>query len=87
MAETFNVWAALARALRSIRRAVVSIPPRTIIHLVGQADRTTAVKQELMREGVPGRYIIVVTTPTTEPLPRAADGPGDPAMRKVEMWF
>jgi hypothetical protein len=54
--------------------------------VVGRADYAEAVKNELVRDGVPARSIVVVAE-TGVPLSSVADGVSDPANRRVEIRY
>ena len=57
-----------------------------VIRLVGRSDRAQAVKDELVRDGIPAGSI-VVDRASTQPLPTAAGGISDPLNRRVEILF
>jgi hypothetical protein len=57
-----------------------------LVRVVGRADYAEAVKNELVRDGVPARSIVVVAE-TGRPLPTFADGVSEPASRRVEIRY
>ena len=57
-----------------------------MIRVVGRADYAQAVKNELVRDGVPARSIVVVPR-IDNPLPTIADGVSEPADRRVEIKY
>ena len=57
-----------------------------LVRVVGRADYANAVKNELVRDGVPARSIVVVPT-TGNPLPAIGDGVSEPANRRVEIRY
>jgi hypothetical protein len=60
--------------------------PAGLIRVVGRADYAEAVKNELVRDGVPASSIVVVAE-TGSPLPTFADGVSEPANRRVEIRY
>jgi hypothetical protein len=69
--------------VRSAARAARSAP---VVELVGRRDHVYAVKNELVREGVPAGSI-VVRPDASRPLPKATDGVSEPLDRRVEIRF
>lgn len=57
-----------------------------LVRVVGRADYANAVKNELVRDGVPARSIVVVPT-SGNPLPTIGDGVSEPANRRVEIRY
>jgi hypothetical protein len=57
-----------------------------LVRVVGRADYANAVKNELVRDGVPARAIVVVPR-TDSPLPTIGDGVSEPANRRVEIKY
>ena len=57
-----------------------------LVRVVGRADYADAVKNELVRDGVPARSIVVVPR-ADRPLPTIADGVSEPANRSVEIKY
>jgi hypothetical protein len=71
----------------TIRRAAADADRSTgLIRVVGRADYADAVKNQLVRDGVPARSIVVVPR-TGSPLPTIADGVSEPANRSVEIKY
>jgi hypothetical protein len=58
----------------------------SLVRVVGRADYADAVKNELVRDGVPARSIVVVPR-TGSPIPTIADGVSEPANRSVEIRY
>ncbi|HEY6717600.1 MAG TPA: hypothetical protein VI232_14775 [Reyranella sp.] len=71
----------------TIRRAAADADKSAgLVRVVGRADYADAVKNQLVRDGVPARSIVVV--PRAEsPLPTIADGVSEPANRSVEIKY
>jgi hypothetical protein len=71
----------------TIRRAAADADNSAgLVRVVGRADYADAVKNQLVRDGVPARSIVVV--PRAEsPLPTIADGVSEPANRSVEIKY
>jgi hypothetical protein len=57
-----------------------------VVRLVGRPDRAQAVKNELVRDGIPAGSIIVDRA-STQPFPTVAGGIADPLNRRVEILF
>ena len=57
-----------------------------LVRVVGRADYASAVKNELVRDGVPARAIVVVPQ-TGSTLPAIGDGVSEPANRRVEIRY
>jgi hypothetical protein len=57
-----------------------------LVRVVGRADYAEAVKNELVRDGVPARAIVVVPR-SGNPLPATGDGLSEPANRRVEIRY
>ena len=71
----------------TIRRAAADADRSAgLVRVVGRADYAGAVKNELVRDGVPARAI-VVTAGTESALPTIADGVSEPASRRVEIRY
>jgi hypothetical protein len=71
----------------TIRHAAVNADKSAgMIRVVGRADYAQAVKNELVRDGVPARSIVVVPR-IDNPLPTIADGVSEPANRHVEIKY
>jgi hypothetical protein len=71
----------------TIRRAAADADKSAgLVRVVGRADYADAVKNQLVRDGVPARSIVVV--PRAESLlPTIADGVSEPANRSVEIKY
>jgi hypothetical protein len=71
----------------TIRRAAADADRSAgLVRVVGRADYAEAVKNDLVRDGVPARSIVVVAE-TGSPLPTFADGVSEPANRRVEIRY
>lgn len=71
----------------TIRRAAADANRSAgLVRVVGRADYADAVKNELVRDGVPTRSIVVIAE-TKSPLPTIADGVSEPANRRVEIRY
>ena len=71
----------------TIRRAAADADKAAgLVRVVGRADYAAAVKNELVRDGVPARSIVVVPR-NGSPLPTIADGISEPANRSVEIKY
>jgi hypothetical protein len=71
----------------TIRRAATDTDRSTgLVRVVGRADYADAVKNKLVRDGVPARSIVVVVG-TQHPLPANSDGVSEPASRRVEIRY
>jgi len=71
----------------TIRRAAADADKAAgLVRVVGRADYAAAVKNELVRDGVPARSIVVVPK-NGNPLPAIGDGISDPANRSVEIKY
>jgi hypothetical protein len=76
-----------AVASETIRRAASDTDKAAgLVRVVGRADYAAAVKNELVRDGVPARSIVVVPK-NGNSLPTIADGVSDPANRSVEIKY
>ena len=76
-----------AIADETIRRAAADADKAAgLVRVVGRADYAAAVKNELVRDGVPARSIVVVPR-NGSPLPTIADGVSEPANRSVEIKY
>ncbi|HEX9522496.1 MAG TPA: hypothetical protein VF949_05995 [Reyranella sp.] len=76
-----------AVASETIRRAASDTDKAAgLVRVVGRADYAAAVKNELVRDGVPARSIVVVPK-NGNPLPTIADGISEPANRSVEIKY
>ena len=71
----------------TIRRAAADAGRSAgLVRVVGRADYAETVKNELVRDGVPARSIVVVPR-TGNALPAIGDDVGDPANRRVEIHY
>ena len=71
----------------TIRRAAADADNSAgLVRVVGRADYADAVKNQLVRDGVPARSIVVVPR-ADSPLPTIADGVSEPANRSVEIKY
>jgi hypothetical protein len=71
----------------TIRRAAADADRSAgLVRVVGRADYADAVKNELVRDGVPARSIVVIAG-AESPLPTIADGVSEPANRRVEIRY
>ena len=71
----------------TIRRAAADADRSAgLVRVVGRADYATAVKNELVRDGVAARSIVVVPK-SGNPLPTIAGDVSDPATRSVEIKY
>ena len=71
----------------TIRRAAADADRSAgLVRVVGRADYAEVVKNELVRDGVLARSIVVVAE-TGRPLPTFADGVSEPANRRVEIRY
>jgi hypothetical protein len=71
----------------TIRRAAADADRSAgLVRVVGRADYAEAVKNELVRDGVPARSIVIVAE-TGRPLPSVADDVSEPANRRVEIRY
>ena len=71
----------------TIRRAAADANRSAgLVRVVGRADYADAVKDKLVRDGVPARSIVVIAR-TESPLPTIADGVSEPANRRVEIRY
>jgi hypothetical protein len=74
-------------ANETIRRAAADADRSAgLVRVVGRADYADAVKNKLVRDGVPARSIVVIAG-TESPLPTIADGVSEPANRRVEIRY
>jgi len=73
-------------ASETVRKAARAAKAAKIVQVTGRADYAEAVKNQLLRDGVPAQAI-VVSAKADNPLPRSADGLRDPMMRRVEISF
>ena len=72
---------------QTIRRAAADADRSAgLVRVVGRTDYAEAVKDELVRDGVPARSIVVVAE-TGRSLPTFADGVSEPANRRVEIRY
>lgn len=72
-------------AIETIRSAADAAKSTPVL-IEGRADRASAVKQELIRQGAPAEAITVRPTPT-RPLAQVGDGIDDPTERRVNIRF
>jgi len=71
----------------TIRRAAADADRSAgLVRVVGRADYAAVVKNELVRDGVPARSIVVVPK-NGNPLPTIAGDVSDPATRRVEIKY
>jgi hypothetical protein len=71
----------------TIRRAAADAGRSAgLVRVVGRADYADTVKNELVRDGVPARSIVVVPGHGNA-LPTIGDDVGDPANRRVEIHY
>ena len=71
----------------TIRRAAADADKAAgLVRVVGRAEYAATVKNELVRDGVPARSIVVVPS-SGNPLPTIADGVSEPANRSVEIKY
>ena len=70
----------------TIRNAADAARTAGTIHLAGRFDHATAVKKELIRNGIPAGSIVVEPR-VNALLPPTGDGIGDPSSRSVEIRF
>jgi hypothetical protein len=73
-------------AIDTVRLAAGAAKSANQVRLVGRPEHTAAVKNELVREGVPAQSIIV-RRGAGNPLPKVADGIDEPVNRRVEISF
>ena len=73
-------------AMSTIRNAVSDARSAHQVTLTGSPENVTAVKNELVRQGVPANTI-VARNDVGAPLPKAGDGLSDPADRRVAISF
>ena len=72
---------------QTIRKAAADADQSAgLVRVVGRADYANTVKNELVRDGVPARAIVVVPR-TDNPLPTIGDGVSEPANRRVEIRY
>jgi hypothetical protein len=57
-----------------------------LVRVVGRADYATAVKNQMVRDGVPARAIVVVPK-AEDSLPSIGDGLATPDTRRVEIKY
>ena len=74
-------------AVNTVRSAAGAAKSAKTVRVVGRVDNAEVVKKELVREGVPAESIVVLRRESSKPLPKAADGLGEPANRRVEILF
>lgn len=74
-----------AMNVRNAAKGVATAEWAYVIRLHGEDERITAVKAELVRQGIPGDAII--GRPTPRGLEGTGDGLIDPASRRVEIRF
>ena len=72
-------------AIATIRSAVNDARGSRVT-LTGSPQNVAAVKNELLRQGVPANAI-VARNDTSSPLPKAGDGLSDPSERRVSITF
>ena len=73
-------------AIATIRSAMNDARSARQVTLTGSPENVAAVKNELMRQGVPANAI-VARNDTSSPLPKAGDGLSDPSERRVAFTF
>jgi hypothetical protein len=71
-------------ALDTVRSASISASSGITVRLIGRPDYAQAVKQQMVKDGVPEASIVVIPE-NRHPLPAAGDGLADTANRKVEI--
>jgi OOP family OmpA-OmpF porin len=74
-------------AVNTVRTAAGAAKSATSVRVVGRADNAEAVKDQLVRDGVPAQSIVVLRREASKPLPKPADGIADPSNRRVEISF
>ena len=73
-------------ALATIRSAVNEAHNARQVTLTGTPENVAAVRNELVRQGVPASAI-VARNDASSPLPKAGDGLSDPSERRVAITF
>jgi hypothetical protein len=73
-------------AISTIRSAVSEARSAHHVTLTGSPENVAAVKNELVRQGVPANAIVARNDVGT-PLPKVGDGLSDPADRRVAISF
>jgi uncharacterized SAM-binding protein YcdF (DUF218 family) len=74
-------------ANETIRRAAAGADKSAgLVRVVGRADYAATVKNELVRDGVPARSIVMVPK-AEDSLPTIADGVSSPDKRRVEIKY
>ena len=73
-------------AMAAIRTAVNDARSARQVTLTGSPESVAAVKNELVRQGVPASAI-VARNDASSPLPKAGDGLSDPSDRRVSITF
>ena len=73
-------------ATKTIHMAARAAKSAGAVHITGRADRAEAVKNQLVREGIPAESIVVAHE-AASPLPKPNDGLKDPLNRRVEISF
>ena len=73
-------------AVKTVHIAAGAAKSANTVRVVGRADNAEVVKKELVREGVPAQSIVVLRR-EDKPLPKAADGLGEPSNRRVQILF
>ncbi len=74
-------------AADTVRIAARAAKSAKVVRLVGRPDQAQAVKNELIRDGIPAGSIVVVDRASYKPFPAAAGGVAEPANRRVEILF
>ena len=74
-------------AADTVRIAARAARSAKVIRLVGRPDQAQAVKNELIRDGIPAGSIVVVDRASNKPFPTVASGIADPVNRRVEILF
>ncbi len=73
-------------AADTVRIAAGAAKSASVIRLVGHPDHVQAVKNELIRDGIPAGSIVVGRA-SNKPFPTVADGIAQPVNRRVEIMF
>ena len=72
----------------TIRRAATDTDRSSgLVRVVGRADYAEAVKNELVRDGIPARSIVITAGTTQRPLAANGDGVSEPSSRRVEIRY
>jgi hypothetical protein len=71
---------------KTIHLAAKAAKSADTVRITGRADHAEAVKNELVRQGIPAESIVVAHE-AGSPLPKPADGLKDPLNRRVAISF